>query len=151
VGIPKKVVTTSGIKNVKVLCPSYRDHTSLLVFVNADGTTLPPLFVFKGQQLASENILANAPPQSAFTLQESGYFTSEMTVQVMQHFTTHAVSQRPILLLLDGAKIHIELNALKWYSHNFLSFPTSSFSHLLALLFINFSVDMKMYVYYMCV
>ena len=58
------------------------------------------------------NLLSEAPPLSACALQESGYFTAEMTLGVMQHFVKHATQQRP-LLLLDGAKIHIELEALK--------------------------------------
>ena len=61
----------------------------------------------------SENILAGAPPQSACTLQESGYFTAEMTLDVMKHFVQHATQLRPVLLLLDGAQVHIDLAALK--------------------------------------
>jgi hypothetical protein len=110
IGIPRQVVTFTDAKSVKVLTPAYRDHCSMLAFVNASGQSLPPLFVFK----ANGDVLAHAPPGSACNVQKSGYFTSQMTLPVMQHFAQHAVATRPLLLLLDGAKIHIELEALKW-------------------------------------
>ena len=118
VGTPKKIVTVDHHSNrVKVLIPNYRDHTSMLAFVNASGQSLPPLFVFKAKQFCNSNVLSHAPPQSAFTVQPSGYFTSQMTLAVMQHFASHAISSQPLLLLLDGAKIHVELEALTWYDH----------------------------------
>ena len=71
------------------------------------------LIYYIGKSSIPANLLSKAPPLSACALQVSGYFTAEMTLGVMQHFVKHATQQRPLLLLLDGAKIHIELEALK--------------------------------------
>ena len=46
--IPRTAVTVKGVKEIKALTPTYREHTSLLVIVSAAGSALPPLFVFKG-------------------------------------------------------------------------------------------------------
>ena len=46
--IPRQAVTVKGVKEIKSLIPTYRDHTSLLAIVSAAGVALPPLFVFKG-------------------------------------------------------------------------------------------------------
>ena len=46
--IPRTAVTVKGVKEIKALTPTYREHTSLLVIANAAGTALPPRFVFKG-------------------------------------------------------------------------------------------------------
>ena len=46
--IPRTAVTVKGVKEIKALTPTYREHTSLLAIANAAGTALPPLFVFKG-------------------------------------------------------------------------------------------------------
>jgi hypothetical protein len=113
-GTPRKVVTVGTTKAVKVVSHNYGDHCSMLAIVNAVGDSLPPLFVFKAKQMFNGNVLENAPPHSACTVQPSGYFTSKMTLAVVQHFERHAVKERPLLLLLDGAKVHIELDALKW-------------------------------------
>jgi hypothetical protein len=129
VGVPKLVVAVSGMREVKMLSSSYRNHTSMLAIVNAGGEALPPLFVFKGKKTLPENILEAAPPHSACTLQDSGYFTSEMTLGVVQHFAAYANKSRPLLLLMDGAKIHIELNALHWYNYNPNPPPTPTHTH----------------------
>ena len=51
---------------------------------------------------------------SVYGTQKNGYFTADHFLSVLQHFVRHAVSTRPLLLILDGASSHINEESLQY-------------------------------------
>ena len=88
----------------------YRGHTSLMHICNAIGNSLPPLYVFQGQRRVV-GILAGAPEGAQYALSESGYFTEENFIHVIEFINKHTPSS-PRLLILDGHTSHFAPAAL---------------------------------------
>lgn len=112
---------------------SYREHTSLLHIGNAAGDSLPMIWVFKGKRGIDEEIVQQLPDDAAFGVQEKGYFIGDHFIQVLAHIDKHAVSVRPLLLIIDGAKGHLGVEAVEFAVQkqiNILCLP-SNLTHLL--------------------
>ena len=105
--IKEKAVTHSGTKNVH--CQSYgtSEHIMLFCCASAAGIPPPPMIIyaksFPGGQYCFEG-----PDDAVYARSESGWIDSELfMVWLKKLFLKYAVSQRPILLLTDGHKSHI--------------------------------------------
>jgi hypothetical protein len=92
---------------------SYREHTSITHIGSAVGQSLPPVVCFEGKLLDADiaEQVSHWNEHALYGVQENGYFTNSHTLQLLQHIDQHAVKARPLLLILDGAKGHIDLDA----------------------------------------
>jgi hypothetical protein len=107
-----RVVTQCGIARVTQELDSYREHTSLMHIGNAAGKTLPLIFIFKGQQI-DQAVIPLLPSDALVGCQESGYFTGQNFLRILQHLNQHSDQEhRPLLFIVDGAKSHIDLAAI---------------------------------------
>jgi hypothetical protein len=120
---------------VKLLI-SVRGHVSMMHICNANGVSLPPLYIFSGVKLI-HNMLKGAPEGinnkihtkptcivvvmlvdcvfcfvgSAMAFQKNGSFTCSTFCDVIRHLTMHSPSGKK-LLILDGHNSHHDVDAL---------------------------------------
>jgi hypothetical protein len=92
---------------------SYREHTSLMHIGNAEGESLPIIFIFKGKAI-DQTVLSQIPDDALVGYQDNGYFTGAHFLRVLQHLDEHGCQTRPLLFIIDGAKGHIDLAALNF-------------------------------------
>ena len=105
---PGKVIARCGKKQVGALTSGERCFTTTVVccFV-ASGIYVPPMIIFKRQQLPNE-LKLGAPPGSDITDNESGWMTAELFLKWLKHFhhSVKCTKENPILLILDGHATH---------------------------------------------
>ena len=112
----QKVIVPTGTPRVYRKGSSYREHTSILHMANADGESVPPVFIFKAKKKIDAMLvqqLADLAPSALYGIQESGYFTSINTSAILQHLDRHSASPRPLLLIMDGASGHLDPESAK--------------------------------------
>ena len=111
----QKAVVPAGVGRVYRNSFGFYEHVSILHIGNACGDSLPPVWIFKGAahdaDLADD--FAQLCGNSVYGSQKNGYFTADHFFNVLQHFVRHAVSTRPLLLILDGATSHINEDSLQ--------------------------------------
>ena len=105
--IKEKAVTRRGTKNV--YCQSYGTSEHITLLCCAAGIPHPPMIIyaksFPGGQYRFEG-----PDDAVYARSESGWIDSELFVVWLFH--KYAVSLRPILLLTDGHKSHINIDVI---------------------------------------
>jgi hypothetical protein len=124
-------LTEDGSRKQKALVPKgtgrvYRnsfgfyEHVSIMHIGNARGKSVPPIWIFKGvahdADLADD--FAAFCGDSSYGAQKNGYFTAAHFPSVLAHFVRHAVTTRPLLLILDGASSHIDEESLQYAKAN---------------------------------
>ena len=115
-----KAVVPKGIGRVYRNSFGFYEHVSILHIANAIGDSMPPVWIFKGcahdADLADD--FAAFCAEGVYGSQKNGYFTTEHFLSVLQHFVRHAVTTRPLLLILDGASSHINEESLQYARAN---------------------------------
>jgi hypothetical protein len=137
-GMDETGISGEASLNEKVMVPieypvavqltgSFREHVSVMHICHAAGVTLPPIFMFQGTWM-HKDIHRGAPTGSRVAMQDAGYFEKQHLKAVFQHIVEytdqhkeqyyHVVDgqeqRRQILLILDGAKVHLCPAALKY-------------------------------------
>ena len=115
----------TGAARVLQQADSYREHTSLTHIANALGESLPAIVCFQGKahDVALAVQMAKWDPRAAQAAQENGYFTGEHTLLMLQHCLRHVVATRPLVLILDGAGVHLAHDAAQFASENKVHVP----------------------------
>jgi hypothetical protein len=112
----QKVIVPTNTPRVYRKGSSYREHTSILHMANADGESVPPVFIFKAKKKIDAMLvrqMADMAPLALYGVQENGYFTSINTSAILQHLDRHSTSPRPLLLIMDGAGGHLDRASAK--------------------------------------
>jgi len=80
--------------------------------ISAIGIDIPPMFVFPRKKFKSY-MLKNAPVGSLGTANQSGWMTTELFVEYLDHFIKYAKcsQEEPVLLVLDNHVSHVSLAA----------------------------------------
>jgi hypothetical protein len=84
----QKVIVPTNTPRVYRKGSSYREHTSILHMANADGESLPPVFIFKAKKKIDAMLvqqMADLAPLALYGVQENGYFTGINTSAILQH------------------------------------------------------------------
>lgn len=76
--------------------------------VNAVGTAIPPMIIFKGKRLKPE-LYDNLPPGSWVEKSSKGYMTNKLFKEFLKHLARYKSSGR-CLLTFDGAACHLDLD-----------------------------------------
>ena len=87
---------------------------------SAVGTRLPPYYIFPGKRWC-DSFLLDTCPGSTGTMTESGWSNSVVFMDFMERHFLKFVStgDKPILVLFDGHKSHINLTLTQWgNAHN---------------------------------
>ena len=84
----------------------------MLATVNADGRVLPPLIIYAGKDLQSTWRGHKDLPGTVYSVPDSGWMTSEVFFSWFEQFCI-VVKERPLLLIYDGHKTHLSIEAVK--------------------------------------
>ena len=101
-----KVVGPRGKVLFKVTPGPSRQNTTVLAACSASGEVLPPMIIFQGTWKGSK-------PHEGFlyAVSDSGWMTSKVFLEWFQKFA-RSVTQRPLLLLLDGHVSHVSMEVI---------------------------------------
>ncbi|KAF2898949.1 hypothetical protein ILUMI_07210, partial [Ignelater luminosus] len=112
---PRKILAEKGSKQVNQ-CTSAERGVLVTIYsiVSAAGTYLPPALVFPGKYFKA-HMLAGAPAGSLGLANTSGWMTSDLFIQVLDHFIkfTNSCSETPTLLIYDNHESHISLTTVE--------------------------------------
>jgi hypothetical protein len=108
-----KILVPKNHKRAHKKGRGYREHTSFLFIADAEGKSLPPIVVHKGERIDADKA-QQLPHDALIGCQSNGYFISNHFIQVLQHLHQHSTSVRPLLFIVDGAKAHLDLAAIEY-------------------------------------
>ena len=101
-----------------IVVPTQRSTCTILTCVNASGTYLPPLFIFKVKSISIDNFLEETPDSTMFAT-DNGFITTEAFKSWMEvTFIKHAIKKRPLLLLYDNHSTHSDAEVLRLAKQN---------------------------------
>ncbi|CAG8737253.1 13535_t:CDS:2 [Cetraspora pellucida] len=118
--IPKseKVIAQKGACQVhKVIHENTTEHISVIPTISAAGSSIPPLFIYKGVRTIS-GLLEGAPPRAVMGFTDTGYMREDLFQMYLDHFINFISSIRPVLLILDGHKSHINYMSVGFCHQN---------------------------------
>ena len=112
-----KVLAQKGASDVYSLTCSGKDQITTLCAGSASGALIPPMHIFAGQRFAY-NPLEGGVPGAYFGKSKNGWIDSELFYGwLANHFATH-VKVRPVILLIDGHRSHINLETSRYCHEN---------------------------------
>ncbi|XP_068742122.1 uncharacterized protein [Montipora capricornis] len=97
-----------------------KEHITVLPCFNAAGQWIPPYFLFSGKYVPNtHNLLDGGVPGSAFSMTEKGYMdAATFYMWLANHFIPNLPSPRPVVLLVDSADAHIDLQTFELAKEN---------------------------------
>lgn len=97
-----------------------KEHITVLPCFNAAGQWIPPYFLFSGKRVPNmHNLLDGGVPGSAFSMTEKGYMdAATFYMWLANHFKPNLPSPRPVVLLVDSADAHIDLQTFELAKEN---------------------------------
>ncbi|XP_045036776.1 uncharacterized protein LOC116930182 [Daphnia magna] len=129
---PPDVIATKNFKQVSQTVSAERGaergvNVMMLVFVNAIGSSTPPVFVFPRKK-QNPDLIKGGPTGCLGLVHESGWMTAENFLLSLQHFhgIVKSTKEKPVLLTLDNHSSHIDYNVVKFAKDNgiiLLTFP----------------------------
>jgi hypothetical protein len=105
---PSKILAKKGKHQIGALTSGERGRNITVVCcVSATGHYVPPAFIFPRKRMKAE-LMDNAPNESLAVCEKSGWMTSLVFRQYLEHVVkhSHATIDNPILLVLDGHSSH---------------------------------------------
>lgn len=111
---PQKVVAKTGSRQISQLVSHERgQHVTLLGIVNAIGNAVPPCLIFPRKKFLP-TMVTGAPPGTKGMCHSSGYMTTELFLECLQHIVKYANCSptRKVVLLMDNHESHLSLDAV---------------------------------------
>ncbi|XP_010891107.3 uncharacterized protein LOC105023530 isoform X2 [Esox lucius] len=106
-----KHLVPRGTKHVYQQAPGTREHITVLACLNAAGEDVPPFIIYP-KCFPGGHYTQGGPPQALYGESSTGYIDGGLFRKWFQHFLHHAVKERPLLLVFDGHKSHMDLEVL---------------------------------------
>ena len=125
---PRSVVATKDLKQTGSITSSKREElVTMCVAVNANGNTVPPMFIFPRVKY-HDHFIRDGPVDCIATTHPSGWMTHDNFLKFLEHFVKHkrASKEKKVLLLLDNRESHLYIDILNYARDNgvvMLSFP----------------------------
>ena len=110
---PPKVVVKKGQKKVRYRTSGNKSQITVIGCVSAAGQALPPFIIFEGKYLNTDWFKGEVPGSDYATSPKGWVDTEVFHGWFKKHFLKHAVSVRPLLLLLDGHSSHYQTELIK--------------------------------------
>ncbi len=108
-----KIVTLKGSKKVRQINSNNRTQITVIACFNAAGQSIPPMVIFTGKKF-NHDLSIGEVPGTLYGMADSGWMDQELFFNwFTNHFLKHAVSARPLLLLLDGHSSHFTLELVQ--------------------------------------
>ncbi|CAG4931330.1 unnamed protein product [Parnassius apollo] len=99
------VLAEKGSKRVHLIAPEHAENVTIAMCVNAIGTAIPPMILFKGKRQRSD-LCDNLPPGTLVRMAPKGSMTADLFVEFIKHLAKYKVAGK-CLLIFDGAKCHL--------------------------------------------
>ncbi|KAJ2948846.1 hypothetical protein O0L34_g5772 [Tuta absoluta] len=121
-------VPSPGVKQIDAIATmEQRTVVTVELAANAEGTILPPMFVFPRLEY-EEQFVSDGPPGSIGAGNSSGLMTTIEFLRFINHFVEYTKSSpdNPVLLLLDNHSSHVDVEVVEKAITNsiiLLSFP----------------------------
>lgn len=100
------VLAQKGARRVHLIAPEHAQNVTIAMCINAVGTAIPPMIIFKGQRQKPE-FSDNLPAGSSVKMSPKGSMTTELFVDFIKHLAKYK-TQGKILLIFDGASSHLD-------------------------------------------
>ncbi len=111
-GSREKAVTHIKRKTAYGQVSGTTEHITLLCGASAAGIALPPMIIYP-KVFPGGAYTFRGPDDAVYAKSESGWVDSELFLAWMKKvFLVYAVSQRPVLLLVDGHASHVNLELI---------------------------------------
>lgn len=108
----ERVVAARGAKAVYSQSTGTTDHITLLCCGSAAGLPLPPMIIY-AKSFPGGQYRFQGPDDALYAKSDSGWIDTELFMTWFNKiFLKYAVSQRPLLLVVDGHKSHITLDII---------------------------------------
>ena len=115
---PPKVAAPRGLKKVRYRSTGKKGQITIVGCVSATGQAMPPFVIFDAKQL-NPHWTRGEVPGTRYGLSHTGWIDQELFHGwLVEHFLTHAVGVRPLLLLLDGHSSHYEPESIRIAKEN---------------------------------
>lgn len=110
-----KVVALKGQRKVRYRTTGTKGQTTVLGCANATGQTQLPFVIFNAKQL-NPLWTRGEIPGTRYGLSDSGWTDQELFHGWLKdHFLTHAVAGRPLLLVVDGHSSHYDPETIRTF------------------------------------
>ena len=107
------IVTMKGTKKVRYRQSGKKGQVTIVGCASASGHAIPPMVIFDAKRL-NPAWTEGEFPGTKYGLSDSGWITSDLfEAWLCEHFIQHAVSARPLLLVLDGHSTHYQPQLLR--------------------------------------
>ena len=111
---PPKVIAPKGQRKVRYRCSGSKSQITVLGCCNGTGQAVPPFIIFDAKQL-NHLWTHGEVPGTRYGLSDSGWTDRGLFHGwLKEHFLLHAVSGRPLLLLVDGHSSHFDLESIQY-------------------------------------
>ena len=117
---PGKIMAKSGIKQVGKITSGERGETvTAMCAVNAAGTYVPPLMIFKRRRM-TELLLKGSPPGTIGAVTDNGWINGDVFLKWLKHFVLHVKpsAESKVVLVVDGHSTHKSLAAIDYAREN---------------------------------
>ena len=121
-----KVISSKGKKGVCKVSSGERGETVTAVCcVSATGIYIPPALIFPRKRM-NDALFADAPVGSLKLISDTGYMTSDLFLQWLEHFATHAkpCSNDAVLLVMDNHASHCSLASVMFCREHHITLLT---------------------------
>ncbi|XP_078140067.1 uncharacterized protein LOC139925965 [Centroberyx gerrardi] len=104
----RKVIVPRGTKHAYRQAQGTRDHITILACFNAAGEDVPPFVIYKGGYPGGP-YNKEGVPDALYGKSPAGYMDGELFRKwFVGHFLKFAAQERPLLLIMDGHKSHLD-------------------------------------------
>ena len=114
---PPKVVARKGQKKIRYRTSGQKAQITVIGCGSAVGQILPPFIIYAAKQL-NPLWTRNEVSGSRYGVSDKGWVDQELFHYWLKDHLSNAVSQRPLLLLLDGHSSHFEPQSIEFTKDN---------------------------------
>jgi len=104
-------------KDVYATTGDSKDQTTCLCAASAAGEVLPPMHIFAGERFRF-NPMAGCVTDAYFGRSPNGWISTELFYGWLANHFAKKVTVRPVVLLVDGHRSHIDLQVSKFCREN---------------------------------
>ena len=109
----QRVIVPARMRHSHSVSIATNEHVSVHCCVNAAGHAIPPMLIFS-KNLPGGAYHRNGPINASYGSSESGFMDQKMyELWFEKTFLAHAVPERPLLLIQDGASAHLSINLIR--------------------------------------
>lgn len=105
------VLARKGTKRVHLIANEHGENVTVTACISAAGYAIPPMIIYKGKVKKPEYV-DNLPSTSLVEMSDKGSMTAKLFCKFLHHLNRYKPAG-PILLLLDGAKCHVDITVVE--------------------------------------